>query len=125
MSRYIIVRMFRINKARESDYYPFMEECDGAREAFELFHLNDEEQWIQEYLPPLVDGDDDEEYYYDRDMCQEIAAIKGLDADIGQRLLFYLNEQAASQQMENGINEFEVDQGSMIVNSLGQTLFML
>lgn len=116
--------MFRMNKATESDYYPFMEECDGAQEAFELFHLNDEEQWIQEYLPPLI-YDDDEECYYDRDMCQELAAIKGLDADVGQRLLFYLNEQAASLQMENGINEFEVDQGSMILNSLGQTLFML
>lgn len=121
MSRYVLVRMFRDNSA--SDYYPFMEERDGARESFELFQLNDEGQWVQEYLPPLVDDDEEQVDYYDEDTCRGLAAIKGLDDDFAEQLLCYLNEQTASQQMENGISEFDVDQGTMIFNSLGEILF--
>ena len=132
MSRYVFVRMFRDNSA--SDYYPFMEEHDGARESFELFQLNDEGHWVQEYLPPLIHDEPKNEAQveenklcengYDEDTCRELTTIKGFEYDEdGEKLLCYLNEQTAKQQMENGISEFEVDQGTIIFNSLRQIIF--
>lgn len=133
MSRYVLVRMFRDNSV-SGDYYPFMEERDGAQESFELFQLNDEGHWVQEYLPPLIHDEPKNEAQveenklcengYDEETCRELTAIKGFeDDDDGEKLLCYLNEQTAKQQMENGISEFEVDQGTIIFNSRGQIVF--
>ena len=133
MSRYVLVRMFRDNSVLE-DYYPFIEQRDGARELFELFQLNDEGYWVQEYLPPLIHDEPKNEAQveenklcengYDEDTCRQLAAIKGFEYDDdGEKLLRYLNEQTAKQQMENGISEFDVDQGTLIFNSLGKIIF--
>lgn len=117
MSRYVEVKMFKMS---ESDYYPFLEECDGAKEAWEVFQLNDEGQWIQECIPPLIDNYEDNSY--NEEEHKELTAIKGFDGDDGEKLLRFLNEQTKQQQLENGVSESDVFQGKVILNSLGNIM---
>jgi hypothetical protein len=102
--------------------YPFMEQRDGATDAWELFQLNDEGQWVQECMPPLIDNDD-HDTEYDEQSHMELTAIKGFEDGEGEKLLRFLNEQTIAQQMENGIGESDIVQGTTIVNCLGHVLF--
>ena len=142
MSRYVLVKMHRMTASSDSNYCPFMEECDGANETWELFQLNDEGQWVQVCMPPLIDrSEEDERAEYNKRYCnmiygksdsedqvvvadqyEELTAIKGFDGGDGERLLRFLNEQTAKQQLENGIGESDVFLGTTILNSLGHTL---
>ena len=137
MSRYVLVKMHRMTASSDSNYCPFMEECDGANETWELFQLNDEGQWVQEYMPPLIDEEslraekeirycnmiygksDSEDPVVDAEQYKELTAIKGFEGGDGERLLQFLNEQTAKQQLENGSDVFL---GTTILNSLGHTL---
>ena len=140
MSRYVLVKMHRMTASSDSNYCPFMEECDGANETWELFQLNDEGQWVQECMPPLIDEEslraekerlycnmiygqsDSEDPVVDEDQYEELTAIKGFEGGDGERLLQFLNEQTAKQQLENGIGESDVFLGTTILNSMGKTL---
>lgn len=142
MSRYVLVKMHRMTASSDSNYCPFMEERDGANETWELFQLNDEGQWVQECMPPLIDHSeederaefnkqycnriygksDSEDTVVDADQYEELTAIKGFEGGDGERLLRFLNEQTAKQQLENGVGESDVFLGTMIINSLGHTL---
>ena len=142
MSRYVLVKMHRMTASSDSNYCPFMEERDGANETWELFQLNDEGQWVQEYMPPLIDNsEEDERAERERRYCnmiygksdsedqvvvadqyEELTAIKGFEGGDGERLLRFLNEQTAKQQLENGIGESDVFLGTTILNSTGKTL---
>lgn len=124
----LATRMSRYVPVKTSDY-SFMEEREGAsaKEAWELFQLNDEGQWIQEWMPPLIhDKPDSEEQVYgngfDKDQHKELTAIKGFQGDDGEKLLRFLNEQTKKQQLENGANESDVFQGTVILNSLGNII---
>lgn len=117
MTRYVEVKMFKVS---DSDYYPFLEERDGAKEAWEVFQLNDEGQWIQECIPPLIDNYEDNSY--NEEEHKELTAIKGFDGDDGEKLLRFLNEQTKQQQLENGVSESDVFQGTVILNSLGNIM---
>ena len=145
MSRYVLVKMHRMPASSDSNYCPFMEECDGANETWELFQLNDEGQWVQEYMPPLIyNSEEDERAERERRYCnmiygksdnedpvvdaeqyKELTAIKGFDGGDGERLLRFLNEQTAKQQLENGVNASDVIQGTVILNSIDQVIFTL
>jgi hypothetical protein len=116
MSKYVLVKMFK-----DLDY-PFMEEREGASEAWELFQLNDEGHWVQECMPPLIDNDDDDTEYDER-AHMELTAIKGFEDCEGEKLLRFLNKETVAQQMENGVSESDVVQGTTIINSLGHVLF--
>ncbi len=127
MSKYVSVKMYKASVSdSDSDYYPFVDECDGAEEVWEVFYLNDDGQWIQEYLPPLISiehnkiyGDDD----FDFELHKEVTTIKGLTGANGEKLLKLLNEQTAKQQMEDdGVSESDVVKGTVILNSMDQML---
>jgi hypothetical protein len=110
-------------KGSDSDY-PFMEHRDGAVEAWELFQLNDEGQWVQECMPPLIDNDDcTSTTEYDEQSHMELTAIKGFEDGEGEKLLRFLNEQTIAQQLENGVSESDVVDGTIILNSLGKIIF--
>lgn len=111
MSRYVLVNL---NEVFDSD-----SDTTGSDEAWEIFYLNDDGQWKQEYMPPLINNDEngcDEQYY------KELTAIISFDRDDGEKLLRYLNTETMKQQMENGISEFDVVQGTVILNSLDKIL---
>jgi hypothetical protein len=117
MSKYVLVKMFKVTDS------PFMEEREGASEAWELFQLNDEGQWVQECMPPLVDNDEAKNTEYDEQAHMELTAIKGFEDGEGEKLLRFLNKETVTQQMENGVSESDVVQGTTIINSLGHVLF--
>ena len=139
MSRYVLVKMHRMTASSDSNYCPFMEERDGANETWELFQLNDDGQWVQECMPPLIDhSEEDEQSEYNKRYCnmiygksdnedqvvvadqyEELTAIKGFEGGDGESLLQFLNEQTTKQQLENGSDVFL---GTTILNSLGHTL---
>ena len=117
MSKYVLVKMFKVTDS------PFMEEREGASEAWELFQLNDDGQWIQECMPPLVDNEEANNTEYDEQAHMELTAIKGFEDGEGEKLLRFLNKETVTQQMENGVSESDVVQGTTILNSLGHVLF--
>ena len=126
MSRYVLVKMFKVTD------YTFMDERDGASEVWELFQLNDEGQWVQEYMPPLVylepKNDEHAEHNklydnkYDLSLHMELTTIKGFEGGHGERLLQHLNEQTTKQQLENGVHESDIAKGVVILNSIGEIL---
>ena len=136
MSRYVLVKMHRMTVSSDSNYCPFMEERDGANETWELFQLNDEGQWVQECMPPLIDEESlraEEERRYcnmiygksdneDPVVDEELTAIKGFDGGDGERLLRHLNKETKRQQLETGVKESDVCQGTVILNSLNQII---
>ena len=138
MSRYVLVKMHRMTASSDSNYCPFMEECDGSNETWELFQLNDEGQWVQEHMPPLIyHSDEDERSEKERRYCNmiygksdieeqcdepELAAIKGFEGGDGERLLRHLNKETKRQQLETGVKESDVCQGTVILNSLNQII---
>ena len=65
---------------------------------------------------------DSEDPVVDEDQYEELTAIKGFEGGDGERLLRFLNEQTAKQQLENGIGESDVFLGTTILNSTGKTL---
>ena len=141
MSRYVLVKMHRMTASSDSNYCPFMEECDGSNETWELFQLNDEGQWVQEHMPPLIyHSDEDERSEKERRYCnmiygksdsenpaidEELEAIKGFEGGDGERLLCHLNKETKRQQLENGVNASDVIQGTVILNSIDQVIFTL
>lgn len=136
MSRYVLVKMHRMTASSDSNYCPFMEECDGSNETWELFQLNDEGQWVQECMPPLIDEEsvraENERRYCNmiygksdiEEQCDEpeLAAIKGFEGGDGERLLRHLNKETKRQQLETGVKESDVCQGTVILNSLNQII---
>lgn len=138
MSRYVLVKMHRMTASSDSNYCPFMEERDGANETWELFQLNDDGQWVQECMPPLIDySEEDERAEYNKQYCnriysksdnedpvvdEELTAIKGFAGGDGERLLRHLNKETKRQQLETGVNESDVCQGTVILNSLDQII---
>ena len=138
MSRYILVKMHRMTARSDLNYCPFMEECDGSNEAWELFQLNDEGQWVQEYIPKLIEIDEESaQAEKERRYCNmiygksdneeqiaepELEAIKGFEGGDGERLLRHLNKETKRQQLETGVTESDVRQGTMILNSIEQVL---
>ena len=122
MSNYVILKLY--NK----DNSTFVEKVEGSTSITEVFYLENEE-WTQECMPPLIDPENmtpEEEvanktFANDFEQYKQLSSIKHLDD--GMRLLQILNDTSKLQQMNDGVKECDVEQGVIIINTVGEIIF--
>ena len=121
MSNYVILKLY--NK----DNSTFVENCEGSTSITEVFYLEND-RWTQECMPPLADPENmtpeeevlDKTFANDFEQYKQLSSIKHLDN--GTQLLQILNDTSKLQQMNDGVKECDVEQGVVIVNTVGEVI---